>query len=457
MAGSVHHRKRVDLRPDHNLTVLQIETAPIFEPLLAPSRYKGAHGGRGSGKSHFFAEMMVEAAIMRPGFRGACIREVQRTLAQSVKKLIEDKIQAMGVGRAFEVQEAQIKTPGGGVIIFQGMQNHTADSVKSFEGFDVAYVEEAQSLSQRSLDLLRPTIRKENSELWFAWNPRFDTDAIDMFFRGGKHHAGAVCVEANWQDNPWFPDVLRAEMRDDYRNDPEKAAHVWGGGYETVTAGSYYGKELAKAEAEGRVGAFPYDDKLFVKTGWDIGVDDYTAIWYFQENWKDGMPRVRVIDYYETSGDGAQLIAQEAVHGKPYRFSGHHFPHDVMVREWGAGARTRFDTLTKLGVTPIFQGVQQGPEERINATRALLPICEFDSNPAVHLGLKRLRRYQRKLNETLGIYQGPLHDDNSHGADAFGEYAINCPLAKMAVQKKPSGFNDYKPRRISAGGDLGRV
>ena len=433
------------------MTVLRIDTAPVFEPLLAPSRYKGAHGGRGSGKSHFFAESLVEQSILKPGFRAACIREVQRTLAQSVKKLIEDKIAEHGVSRYFEVQEAQIKTHGGGLIVFQGMQNHTADSVKSFEGFDVAYVEEAQSLSQRSLDLLRPTIRKEGSELWFAWNPRYDTDAVDLFFRGGKQHAGMVCVEANWKDNPWFPKVLRAEMLDDYRNDPEKAAHIWGGGYEIVTAGSYYGKELAKADAEGRIGEFPYDDSLKVRTGWDIGVDDYTAIWYFQEHRRDGKPRIRVIDYYETSGDGADLIAGEAIHSKPYQYDMHFFPHDVEVREWGAGARSRRETLLNLGVQPIRRGARQGPEERINATRALLPICEFDNNERVQLGLKRLRRYTRKLNEQMQVYQGPLHDENSHGADAFGEYAINCGVRPAPEVKKKAPMSDYKsPSRYEA-------
>lgn len=440
------------------MSILRIPVPRVFKPLLTPSRYKAAHGGRGSGKSHFFAERVVIHALQNEGFRCACIREVQKTLAQSVKKLIEDKIETHDLGGHFEVQEAQIKTPGGGVIIFQGMQNHTADSIKSLEGFDVAYVEEAQSLSQRSLDLLRPTIRKEGSELWFAWNPRHDTDAVDVFFRGGRKLTDAAVVEANWQDNPWFPEVLRQEMLDDYAADPEKAAHVWGGGYEIVSAGSYYGKLIAEAERDGRIGAFPHDPNLAVKTGWDIGVDDYTAIWYFQENWANGLPRVRVIDYYETSGDGAPLISEQAVHGKPYKYSGHHFPHDVMVREWGAGARTRFDTLNGLGVRPILAGVQQGPEERINAVRQLLPICEFDDNQNVRFGLKRLRRYQRKYNETLGVYQGPLKDDNDHGADAFGEYAINSPMVKVAKAKKETAFNDYTSHRShSMSEDLGRV
>lgn len=201
-------------------------------PLLAPARYKGAHGGRGSGKSHFFAESLIEAHIMDPASRSVCVREVQRSLAQSVKRLLELKIESLNAGAYFEVQEAVIKSKrGDGMIIFQGMQNHTSDSIKSLEGYDRAWVEEAQSLSQRSLDLLRPTIRKPGSELWFTWNPSSADDPIDQLLRGETPPPDAVVVEVNWQDNPWFPDVLRAEMEYDRKRDPDKYAHVWAGGY----------------------------------------------------------------------------------------------------------------------------------------------------------------------------------------------------------------------------------
>ena len=139
---------------------LDIKTPRWSVPIIKQddARYIGAYGGRGSGKSHFFAEMLVERSIMER-VDAVCVREVQKSLAQSVKKLIENKIQDLGVGHMFDVQQAQIKSIHGGIIIFQGMQNHTADSIKSLEGFDVAWVEEAQSISQFSLDLLRPTIR----------------------------------------------------------------------------------------------------------------------------------------------------------------------------------------------------------------------------------------------------------------------------------------------------------
>ena len=156
--------------------------------------------------------MLVARCIAQPGTRAACVREVQKSLKHSVKLLIEDKIRALGVAGSFQIRESEIKTPGGGVIIFQGMQNHTADSIKSLEGFDICWVEEAQSLSQRSLGLLRPTIRAPGSELWFSWNPNKPDDPVDRLLRGERPPEGALVVEVNHRDNPWFPPELLADM-----------------------------------------------------------------------------------------------------------------------------------------------------------------------------------------------------------------------------------------------------
>ncbi len=210
---------------------LQLKAGRRFAPLLKPARYKGAHGGRGSGKSHFFAELLVARANSQLGLRAACVREVQKSLKNSVKLLVEDKIRKLGVSHRFDILEAEIRTPGGGVIIFQGMQNHTADSIKSLEGFDVAWVEEAQSLSQRSLDLLRPTIRKPGSELWFSWNPNKPSDPVDVLLRGDSLPTDNVVVEVNWDANQWLPAELKADLEDDRRRDPDKFLHVWQGHY----------------------------------------------------------------------------------------------------------------------------------------------------------------------------------------------------------------------------------
>jgi len=214
------------------LTVLRINTPRWAVPLLKPASYKGAWGGRGSGKSHFFAEMLIEEHIINPNQSSVCVREIQKTLSQSVKRLLENKILDLNVGDYFEVQDTIIKSKrGNGLIIFQGLQNHTADSIKSLEGYDRAWVEEAQSLSQISLDMLRPTIRKPGSELWFSWNPRNESDPVDRLLRGENPPPDATVVKVNYMDNPWFPEVLKDEMEYDRGRDPDKYAHVWLGDY----------------------------------------------------------------------------------------------------------------------------------------------------------------------------------------------------------------------------------
>jgi phage terminase large subunit len=226
--------------------IIDTGMARVFAPLDRPGRYVGAFGGRGSAKSHYFAEKLVRKCVQKPGTHAVCIREVQKSLAQSAKRTIEGKIQALGVGHLFDVQKAEIKTPGGGLIIFQGMQNHTADSIKSLEGYDVAWTEEAQTLSQISLRLLRPTLRKPGSELWFSWNPKKADDPVDNFLRGNSKASLELkakgewtppprmhLVRANWQDNPWFYDTELPEEKDyDFRRDRDMYAHVWLGEYE---------------------------------------------------------------------------------------------------------------------------------------------------------------------------------------------------------------------------------
>jgi len=245
---------------------LRIKTPEVFEPLLGSSRYKGAWGGRGSGKSHFFAELLIERCLMEKT-DAVCVREVQRSLQQSVKKLLEAKIETLGVGPAFDVKVDYIGTPHGGRIIFQGMQNHTADTIKSLEGYDVAWVEEAQSLSQRSLDLLRPTIRKPGSELWFSWNPNLETDPVDALLRGEKPPPGAIVVKANYRDNPWLPQVLAEELGYDQRRDPDKFAHVW--------LGEYRRNSEARVFKNWRIEEFQISPEWILRQGadWGFSVD----------------------------------------------------------------------------------------------------------------------------------------------------------------------------------------
>jgi len=198
---------------------------------LKPARYKGAYGGRGSGKSQFFGDLWLDENVGGK-VDVVCLRETLKSLEFSVKKLLESKISHFNAGAYFEVQDRRILSCHGGVTIFEGMQNHTADSIKSLEGFDRAWFEEAQNASDKSLTLLRPTIRKPGSQMWFGWNPSKDTDPVDVLLRGPELPPDSIVVQANYMDNPWLPDELRAEMEFDRRRDPDKYAHVWLGEYQ---------------------------------------------------------------------------------------------------------------------------------------------------------------------------------------------------------------------------------
>lgn len=428
---------------------LERQVPRALMPLRAPSRYKGAYGGRGGAKSHFFAEELIERCFTKET-RAVCLREVQNTLKESVRQLLCDKISKFGLGEFFEPLEAEIRARNGSIIIFRGMQAFNAESIKSLEGFDIAWIEEAQTFSARSLRMLRPTIRKPGSEIWASWNPRHDDDAIDDFFRGATKYPGAICVPVGWADNPWFPEVLQQEMEHDYAADAEMAEHVWGGGYEIITEASYFARLIAKAENEGRIGDFPHDPKKRLRTGWDIGVDDYTAIWFIEDNGE--IPTV--VDFYEASGEGVpQLVAQclpellpeldQQVSGlrqlgrdEPFKYNVHFLPHDVKVREWGGGAKERIVTLHEHGVKPVHAGVKDKDGDRINATRELLKILRFNNTPRVQKGIKRIRRYSRRFNEAMQTFGEPLKDGNDHAADALGEYALNCGLIPEPEPKK---------------------
>jgi phage terminase large subunit len=219
-----------------DVSTLRVPVAEVFAPLLPSMRFKGAEGGRSSAKSHHFAGRAVTMSIEYPGLRVCCIREVQRSLKRSSKQTIEDKLDQFKLRGMFGANKQEITTPGNGVMIFQGMQDHTADSVKSIEGFDVYWVEEADKLSRRSLDLLTPTARSTprtvlpQPEIWFSWNKRYPTDPVDVHFRELPPELGR-CVHATYRDNPWFPPELAAEVEWTRRRDPEKYAHVWEGGY----------------------------------------------------------------------------------------------------------------------------------------------------------------------------------------------------------------------------------
>ncbi len=307
-------------------STLKIQTARVFLPLIEPMRYKGAHGGRGSGKSHFFAEQAIVRFIKHPDTRLVCLREVQRTLKESVKRLIEDKIQSLGVGHYFTILHDRITTPHGGMILFQGMKDHTAESIKSLEGYDVAYVEEAQTFTKRSLEMLRPTIRKDptpdrpGSELWFSWNPRSASDTVDEFLRSTHPPENSTVVRANWRDNPFFPSVLETERQYDRVHRPGRYAHIWDGEYEPSVKGAIWDRDVLH---RGRRDQPPEMARIVV------AVDP------------------AVTNNEETSNEHGIIVAGVGQDGRGYMLddaSGHGSPREwatravAMVRKWDADA-----------------------------------------------------------------------------------------------------------------------
>jgi phage terminase large subunit len=416
---------------------LQIPTARVFKPLLAPSRYKGAWGGRGSGKSHFFGELLVEECVRRPGTRAVCIREYQKTLSQSSKHLIETKIQTFDLGDQFEVTKENIRAPGGGLILFQGMQDHTAESIKSLEGCRLAWVEEAQTLSARSLSLLRPTIRESDSEIWFSWNPRRKADAVDEFLRAKKPD-NATVVNSNWRDNPWWNATLEEERKLDLDRYPDRYDHIWEGAYATAFEGAYFSRHLAQAKIEGRIGKLAADPLLPLRAFFDLGgagaQADAMAIWIVQ--WVG--QQIFVLDYIEGQ---SQVLAYyvDVMRQRGYQKAVCVLPHDGLNTNAVTGLRY-VDHLRDAGFDcddPVPNMGRGAAAQRIEAARRIFPRCWF-ADMATEAGRDALGYYHEKIDEERNVGMGPEHDWSSHAADAFGLMAVmyEAPRGAMNLPKR---------------------
>jgi phage terminase large subunit len=425
---------------------LQLPTARAFKPLLGPARYKAAHGGRGSGKSHFFADLLIEDSLYEKGLRSVCIREVQKSLKDSAKRLIEDKLGEHNLGEAdgFKVFREVIQTPGDGVITFQGMQDHTAESIKSLEGFKRAWSEEAQTLSARSLSLLRPTIRADDSQLWFSWNPRRKNDPVDAMLRGQHLPTGATVIRANWSDNPWFPKVLDRERLDCLRDNPDQYDHIWEGGYAGVIDGAYYAKCIAEAKAKGRIGNVAADPLMTLRAFVDIGGTgaraDAVSIWVAQFVARE----IRVLNYYEAVGQPL------ATHVAWLRANGYGnalivLPHDGTTQDKVYDVSYE-SALRQAGfeVVVIPNQGKGAAAMRVEAGRRLFPSIWFNAE-TTQAGVDALGWYHERKDETRNIGLGPEHDWSSHGADSFG---LMCVAYEAPVENKPR-------ERRRAGGWMG--
>jgi phage terminase large subunit len=432
------------------LSTLTIPTAAVFEPLLAPARYKGAWGGRGSGKSHFFAGLLIEDSLAERGLSSVCIREVQKTLKDSAKRLIESKLADFGLGEkdGFKTYEDRIKTPGDGVIIFQGMQDHTAESIKSLEGFKRAWIEEAQTLSQRSLELLRPTIRVDGSEIWCSWNPRRKTDPVDALLRGGTKPTGAAVVKANWRDNPWFTGVLEQERQDCFRDNPDQYAHIWEGDYAQVVSGAYYAKQITELKSQSRLGAVGPDPLMTYRAIWDIGGTgakaDACSIWIAQFVG----PSLRVLNYYEAVGQPLSAHVQwlrDNGYGKALCI----LPHDGATND--KVYAVSYESALKQAGFEVKVVPNQGKGAaamRIEAARRLFPRI-WINEPTTRAGMEALGAYHAKRDDARGIDLGPEHDWASHAADAFGLMCVVYEEPK--APRKPVVQREF----VGSGGWMG--
>lgn len=417
---------------------LRIETAKVFAPLLEPARNKGAYGGRGSGKSHNFAENMIDDAVRAPGemgegLRAVCLREVQKTLAQSAKRLIETKLEKFRLKEAdgFKIYRETIQLPKDGLIIFQGLQDHTAESIKSLEGYHRSWCEEAQTLSNRSLTLLRPTIRWEDkgrglaSELWFSWNPRRRVDPVDMMFRGDELPTSTALVRANWSDNPWFPEVLEQERQDCLRITPEQYDHIWEGGYATVLEGAYYARLINEAKLEGRIGVVGADPlmtiRLFVDIGGTGAKADAFSMWAVQFV---GL-QIRVLNYYEAVGQplGTHLEWMRSNGYTPDKAQ-IWLPHDGVSNDKVYDVSYE-SALIQAGyeVTTVPNQGKGAAKARIESVRRTFSAAWFNETPT-EAGLSALGWYHERKDEARSVGLGPEHDWASHGSDAYGLMSI---------------------------------
>jgi phage terminase large subunit len=411
--------------------------------LFEPARYKVLYGGRGGAKSWGVARSLLIQAAQNP-LRVLCAREFQNSIRDSVHKLLSDQVEALGLSYFYDCQNTVIRGLNGTEFTFEGL-HHNVTKIKSYEGADRVWVEEAQAVSKKSWDILIPTIRKDGSEIWMTFNPEFEDDETYQRFVLDPPKSAKV-VFINYQDNPFFPAVLEEERLELKRKDPDAYDHVWDGKCKNWVEGAIYANELRAAYDENRVREVPFDPAADVYTAWDIGHTDDTAIWWYQVI----AGEIHIIESYALSGGSpSHFVTQvlgvkttiDIVDGEPvvkkgdpipglehrtkYKYAGHWLPHDARAKTFAAsGKSVQQQLLAALGWGKVRIAQNLSIEDGIQAARTSFPRCYFDKDGCSD-GLRALRKYQRKLQaDEVSLKRSPEHDWSSHYADAFRYLAI---------------------------------
>lgn len=377
--------------------------------LFQPARYKVLYGGRGGAKSWGVARALLIQSLKKP-LRILCAREFQNSIKESVHRLLSDQIAALGLESFYEIQQAGIYGRNGSAFYFEGIKNNVT-RIKSFEGIDVCWVEEAQSVTKSSWDVIIPTIRKDGSEIIVTMNPDMAEDESYQRFVVNPP-INAIVQKVNWSDNPYFPEVLRQEMEDLKARDVDSWLNVWEGECRRVLEGAVYAKEIRSATEENRFTKVPYDHNKGVLTFWDLGWADATCIWFAQVVGFE----YHIIDYVQ---DTQQSITHylKVLQEKPYVYTKHWLPHDAKSKALGTG-RSIEEIMRSAGV-PVQIVPRLSLYDGINAARTIFPNCYFDEKKCEQ-GLNALRHYKYEIVPGTGMFgKNPVHDWASHGADGF--------------------------------------
>jgi phage terminase large subunit len=400
--------------------------------LFQPARYKVLYGGRGGAKSWGIARALLVLAAGKP-LRVLCAREIQKSISESVHQLLADQIRAMGLEGFYEILNNEIRGKNGSLFIFAGLK-HNIQNIKSKEGVDIVWVEEAATVSKSSWDTLIPTIRKEGSEIWISFNPELDTDETYKRFVLNPP-PGAVVVKVNWSDNPWFPDVLAAERDHLKATDEDAYLTVWEGHCKAVLDGAIFANEIRRATEANQFTRVPYDASKPVETFWDLGKRDKTAIWFVQQVGYE----FRLIDYYENRG---QILSHyvKVLRERPYVYGTTWLPHDA-ENDLLASERTIMQQVQAhnfdVRIVP-----KTSVADRIEAARAVFNRCFFDEEKTAD-GLQCLRRWRYDVDPDTNQYSRlPLHDDASHGADAFTYFAVS--MEEAATPRKHEDHRSFE-------------